>query len=68
MNNQDEKKGQQLPPQQDEAKDPLLEALLTAKQMQDLHKGPIDPIIRENNLHDRVEKEGEALSANDTGE
>ena len=68
MNNQEERQDQQLPSQHDEAKDPLLEALLSAKQMQDLHKGPIDPIIRENNLHDRVEKEGEALSANDTGE
>ena len=68
MNNQDEKQGQQLPPQDDKVKDPLLEALLTAKQMQDLHKGPIDPVIRENNQHDRAEKEGEALSANDTGE
>jgi len=67
MNNQEEKQDQPQSNQQ-EPKDPLLEALLTVRHMQELHKGPDDPVVRKNNLHDRAENEGEALSASDTGE
>ena len=49
-------------------KDPLEEALIRAKLILELHKGPDDPQLRENSEHEPLEKDGAASSANDSGE
>ena len=48
--------------------DPLGEAIITARLMRELHKGPDVTEVRENNMPDRLEKHGEAISADDAGE
>ena len=48
--------------------DPLREALIAAKLMRELHKGPDMIEVRENNIPDKLEKDGAATSANDAGE
>lgn len=52
----------------DNNNDPLQEALIAAKLMRELHKGPNMIEVRENNIPDRLEKDGVATSADDAGE
>ncbi|CAN5748901.1 hypothetical protein BH10BAC3_BH10BAC3_40980 [soil metagenome] len=47
---------------------PLEEALIKAKLVLELHNGPVDPQLRKSSEHDPRENDGEALSANDSGE
>ncbi len=48
--------------------DILKEALENSRSIQELHKGPNDPVVRENNNPDLQEKDGTAVSADDAGE
>ena len=60
--------GNKVEPHGDMKNDPLEEAIISARLMQELHKGPDDEHVRENNIHGKVEKDGDAESAADSGE
>jgi hypothetical protein len=48
--------------------DLLAEAIKSTRGIQELHKGPDDPVVRENNNPDLQEKDGPSISADDAGE
>jgi hypothetical protein len=60
-----EREEQQVPGRNN---DLLAGVIKSNRDIQELHKGPADPVVRENNNPDLQEKDGPTISADDSGE